>query len=428
MTQKTTNEKKLVRVQCAQIVKDYTFAKLQELGGGINCSSLHSMLQQYGGVLSKTRKQAVTDIDELLKQVDAFYPAVLMTQADADKTRQFIAAWKMELKQKRKDMQGALKPIYLNDEVTKELQHRGSKLRCTDTMLEHCLSHLGIHDVTPEKICDVVMKYAATDWSKLTKLARSASLTFRLDTGSEKEKEIAKKHVLWLYRLEGDGGIDNTILDALGNDMKVMADFNHWRKSEPETCEYISKYKEFVKVLKTPSHETLAAFLGGDVPAVGDDADKQHQDVTQKTEEDDTTSTGGSDNQDGNTVTDETPSEGVGDAGTTATDAEYGEVTESEQDVSQGNEPTDEPTALETVLMRQRDGVTLTADDQKILLQNKICPVCGSEMIERNGINGKYMYCPKLHYKADGTFDAPVIHNQFLDGVTPTHPLPSSQG
>ena len=127
-------------------------------------------------------------------------------------------------------------------------------------------------------------------------------------------------------------------------------------------------------------------------------------------------------------MTDETPSEGVGDAGTTATDAEYGEVTESEQDASQDNEPTDEPTALETVLMRQRDGVTLTADDQKILLQNKICPVCGSEMIERNGINGKYMYCPKLHYKADGTFDEPVIHNQFLDGVTPTHPLPSSQG
>ena len=145
--------------------------------------------------------------------------------------------------------------------------------------------------------------------------------------------------------------------------------------------------------------------------------------MTLKTEEDDTTSTGGSDSPEGNTVTDETPSESVADAGSTVTDAAHGEVTGSDDYQAQAIETADEPTALEMALMRQRDGETLSADDQKILLQNKICPICGSEMMQ----HGTHLYCQKYDYQADGTFDAPVIIADYLHGVTPKHPLPYSQ-
>lgn len=426
MTQKATTNSKKRRVSCAQIVKEYTFAKLQELCSGIDCSQLQSMIQQYGGVLTKNRQKAVTELDKLLSKCDDFYPAVLMTQNDADQTRQFIADWKKDLKQQRKAMQAALKPIYLADEVTKELQRRGSKLRCTDTMLEHCVSHLGITDVTPEKVCDVVMEYAATDWQKLSPLAKSASLSFALDNDSETAKQTALKRVLWLYRLEGDSAdVDTTILDAVANDFKVMSEFDKWKKSVQETCEYISKYKEFVKALKTPSQSTLAAFLDGEVPAVGGDAGNHQSEDTQKEGEAGNVSTGESDSQEKTTIAEETPSDGVADEGTDTTDAGQEEVTDGEGNQVQSIEPAGEQTALHLALMRQKNGETLSADDQKVLVMNKICPVCGSAMIQRDGYNGTHLFCTAYNYKADGTFDEPVILQEHLQGVTPKHPIPS---
>ena len=262
------------------------------------------------------------------------------------------------------------------------------------------------------------MEYAATDWQKLSPLAKSASLSFALDSDSETAKQTALKRVLWLYRLEGDSAdVDNTIIDAVANDFKVMSEFDKWKKSVQETCEYISKYKEFVRALKTPSQSTLAAFLDGEVPAVGGDAGNQQSEDTQKEGEAGNVSTGESDSQEVNTIAEETPSDGVVDAGQDATDTNQEEVTDIE--------PAGEQTALHLALIRQKNGETLSSDDQKVLLMNKICPVCGSAMIQRDGYNGSHLFCTKYDYKADGTFDEPVILQEHLQGVTPKHPLPS---
>jgi len=180
-----------------------------------------------------------------------------------------------------------------------------------------------------------------------------------------------------------------------------------------------------VKALKTPSQSTLAAFLDGEVPAVGGDAGNHQSEDTQKEGEAGNVSTGESDSQEKTTIAEETPSDGVADEGTDTTDAGQEEVTDGEGNQVQSIEPAGEQTALHLALMRQKNGETLSADDQKVLVMNKICPVCGSAMIQRDGYNGTHLFCTAYNYKADGTFDEPVILQEHLQGVTPKHPIPS---
>lgn len=102
-----------------------------------------------------------------------------------------------------------------------------------------------------------------------------------------------------------------------------------------------------------------------------------------------------------------------------ASEEEYGEPSESEQaEWDYGN-----------AQMKYNRGDLLDEEDQIAFIRHRVCPRCGSELIEKSGQYGPYIGCVKFHdrvnkcnYTASGTFESFTVSNKFKNGVTPTPP------
>ena len=148
--------KKSVRIPCAECVHEYTMATLQRLGN-LRCTDVYRSMKSSGGITLQSYSKALHDIDKLLTCADSFMPSVPMTAKDVDDSRQFIVTWKRHLLQMRKQLACTCKPVYLQDEVTRVLRERKSKVKFHSVMLEWYLSRYGADNLTPEKIADAVL-------------------------------------------------------------------------------------------------------------------------------------------------------------------------------------------------------------------------------------------------------------------------------
>ena len=255
MTEDSTHKKKSVRIPCAKIVHEYTMATLQRLGN-LRCTDVYRSMKKCGGIVLPNQSKAVADIEKLLMCVDAFIPSVPMTIEDVEKSKQFVSLWKRNLQHIRKQIMGTCKPVYLQTEVARVLKERQSKVKFREVMLEWYLSRFGGSDATPEKIADAVIAYDATDWSKVKPLAKGKKgYNIRLDIDTDEEKNLARKYIQWIYKIEAED-IPATLLDDLQNDMMVVKEFEAWRDGEPMDYEYKNTYKQFISRLRTaPSSE-----------------------------------------------------------------------------------------------------------------------------------------------------------------------------
>jgi len=250
MTEDSTHKKKSVRIPCAKIVHEYTMATLQRLGN-LRCTDVYRSMKKCGGIVLPNQSKAVADIEKLLMCVDAFIPSVPMTIEDVEKSKQFVSLWKRNLQHIRKQIMGTCKPVYLQTEVARVLKERQSKVKFREVMLEWYLSRFGGSDATPEKIADAVIAYDATDWSKVKPLAKGKKgYNIRLDIDTDEEKNLARKYIQWIYKIEAED-IPATLLDDLQNDMMVVKEFEAWRDGEPMDYEYKNTYKEFISRLRT---------------------------------------------------------------------------------------------------------------------------------------------------------------------------------
>ena len=257
MKEDSTNKKKSIRIPCAKVVHDYTMATLQRLGK-LRCTDVYRSIKKGGGIVLPGNDKAVETLEELLVCADNFIPSVPMTTEDVEKSKKFVSAWKRNLQHLRKQLMGTCKPVYLQTEVARVLKERGSKVKFREVMLEWYLDTFGGDDMTPEKVADAVIAHEATDWSKIKPLAKGKKgYNIRLDVDTDQEKEVAKKYVQWIYRLERSD-IPATIIDDLKNDMKVMKEFAAWRDGEPKSYEYKNTYKEFISRLRTAPIEEKA--------------------------------------------------------------------------------------------------------------------------------------------------------------------------
>lgn len=250
MKEDSTNKKKSIRIPCAKVVHDYTMATLQRLGK-LRCTDVYRSMKKGGGIVLPGNDKAVETLEELLVCADNFIPSVPMTTEDVEISKKFVSAWKRKLQHLRKQLMGTCKPVYLQTEVARVLKERGSKVKFREVMLEWYLDTFGGDDMTPEKVADAVIAHEATDWSKIKPLAKGKKgYNIRLDVDNDQEKEVARKYVQWIYRLERSD-IPATIIDDLKNDMKVMKEFKAWRDGEPKSYEYKNTYKEFISRLRT---------------------------------------------------------------------------------------------------------------------------------------------------------------------------------
>ena len=247
--------KKSVRIPCAECVHEYTMATLQRLGN-LRCTDVYRSMKSSGGITLQSYSKALHDIDKLLTCADSFMPSVPMTAKDVDDSRQFIVTWKRHLLQMRKQLACTCKPVYLQDEVTRVLRERKSKVKFHSVMLEWYLSRYGADNLTPEKIADAVLEHEGTDWRKVKPLAKGKkAFNIRLDADTKAEKDLALKYIQWIFKLETKD-VSPTLLADIKNDLAVVKEFEAWRDGEPENYEYKNTYHQFISRLRpAPSSE-----------------------------------------------------------------------------------------------------------------------------------------------------------------------------
>lgn len=250
MTEDRPIRKKSVRIPCAECVHEYTMATLQRLGN-LRCTDVYRSMKSSGGITLQSYSKALHDIDKLLACADSFLPSVPMTAKDVEDSRQFIVTWKRHLLQIRKQLACTCKPVYLQDEVTRVLRERKSKVKFHPVMLEWYLSRYGAADLTPEKIADAVLEHEGTDWHKVKPLAKGKkAFNIRLDADTKAEKDLALKYIQWIFKLETKD-VSPTLLADIKNDLAVMKEFEAWRDGDPENYEYRDTYHQFISRLRT---------------------------------------------------------------------------------------------------------------------------------------------------------------------------------
>ena len=272
LKKRTSKPSKPVSVSCSKIVYEFTKKKLHDLGG-LSISGTYHMIMEGKGIVLQRDKKALQQIDELIVSVDNFRPSVPMTSNDALRIRTFVGKWKSELLREKKQLQRAGTPIYFQDEVTKVLKQKKSKVKFHEVMLEWYLSTFGGEDMTPENVADAVIRHDATDWTNTKPLVKDYQYNIRMADCRPEVKSSVANTVQWIYEIKA-GDVDKDLASHLANDLQVMKEFAKWRDKDPKDYEYRNVVQGFINRLQTIVPETI--FEGVETPQKDNDIEQKN--------------------------------------------------------------------------------------------------------------------------------------------------------
>ena len=272
LKKRTSKPSKPVSVSCSKIVYEFTKKKLHDLDG-LSISGTYHMIMEGKGIVLQRDKKALQQIDELIVSVDNFRPSVPMTSNDALRIRTFVGKWKSELLREKKQLQRAGTPIYFQDEVTKVLKQKKSKVKFHEVMLEWYLSTFGGEDMTPENVADAVIRHDATDWTNTKPLVKDYQYNIRMADCRPEVKSSVANTVQWIYEIKA-GDVDKDLASHLANDLQVMKEFAKWRDKDPKDYEYRNVVQGFINRLQTIVPETI--FEGVETPQKDNDIEQKN--------------------------------------------------------------------------------------------------------------------------------------------------------
>ena len=349
----TVPKKDRVTISINRNVKKFTTDRLKELGGFVPVE-VYKSVRSGRGLVSKNDRMAIEILDKLLARISSFIVTVPYTSEEGRNMKDFITAWKDNVKRIRTQLMKRSQPVYYHSVVDEELAKLGSKMKCTDIHLEWYLSRF--------------------------------SITVTLDKDSDKIRKSFLRSIQWIYKIQSEV-VSKDIIDKIENDLKVLKEFEAWCNKDPKDYEYHQTYEAFKARLQTtptatPKEED-AQQLQSPTPSVVNTPDE----VPEEPKEPDHISS----------------PEPIG--------RPYEESKDISKPKNYTEETEDEKEAYEVARLNFNEGFPQEIPAQILILKHGYCPKCGAEVTQKPaGISksGKsydeFLTCDNCHqYRAWGT-------------------------
>ena len=381
----TVPKKDRVTISINRNVKKFTTDRLKELGGFVPVE-VYKSVRSGRGLVSKNDRMAIEILDKLLARISSFIVTVPYTSEEGRNMKDFITAWKDNVKRIRTQLMKRSQPVYYHSVVDEELAKLGSKMKCTDIHLEWYLSRFGADQMMPEEIAKAILKYNGGNWKKVRPLVKDGSITVTLDKDSDKIRKSFLRSIQWIYKIQSEV-VSKDIIDKIENDLKVLKEFEAWCNKDPKDYEYHQTYEAFKARLQTtptatPKEED-AQQLQSPTPSVVNTPDE----VPEEPKEPDHISS----------------PEPIG--------RPYEESKDISKPKNYTEETEDEKEAYEVARLNFNEGFPQEIPAQILILKHGYCPKCGAEVTQKPaGISksGKsydeFLTCDNCHqYRAWGT-------------------------
>ena len=245
-------EEMKIEIPCNRKVREYTTRQVKALTG-LTVSRAYERLRETGSLPVAESSNIMKRGKQLLKLIDSFkFPSSIPVRPVDDRHMwQFRERWVKYLQEQLNKVVGSSKPVYLVDEVNKQLKRRKSNITCIRIHLMWYLDVYGEDNMTPESIATAIIKFGVSDWSQVQPLVNNSkySLVLAGDVDNIDQEEFAQMvEFIWLVPKPK---IQVDLLSKFENDIKVMQEFYKLWESSPTTYDYKKIFEEYVCRLQT---------------------------------------------------------------------------------------------------------------------------------------------------------------------------------
>ena len=261
-------EEMKIEIPCNRKVREYTTRQVKALTG-LTVSRAYELLRETGSLPVNESSDVIKRGRQLLKLINTFkFPSSIPVRPVDDRHMwQFRERWAKYLQGQLDKVVGSSKPVYLVDEVNKQLKRRKSNITCIRIHLMWYLDVYGEDNMTPESIATAIIKFGVSDWSQVQPLVNNSkySLVLAGDVDNIDQEEFAQMvEFIWLVPKPK---IQVDLLSKFENDIKVMQEFYKLWESSPTTYDYKKIFEEYVCRLQTlppskkrVSHRTVTRY------------------------------------------------------------------------------------------------------------------------------------------------------------------------
>lgn len=245
-------EEMKIEIPCNRKVREYTTRQVKALTG-LTVSRAYELLRETGSLPVNESSDVIKRGRQLLKLINSFkFPSSIPVRPVDDRHMwQFRERWAKYLQGQLDKVVGSSKPVYLVDEVNKQLKRRKSNITCIRIHLMWYLDVYGEDNMTPESIATAIIKFGVSDWSQVQPLVNNSKYNLVLagDVDNIDQEEFAQMvEFIWLVPKPK---IQDDLLSKFENDIKVMQEFYKLWESSPTTYDYKKIFEEYVCRLQT---------------------------------------------------------------------------------------------------------------------------------------------------------------------------------
>lgn len=248
---------KKIEIACNRKVKNYTVNQVKSLTG-LGVEKAYEMLKKENCLPVSESDNILKRGKKLMELIDSFKIPVSVPVRPVDERHiwQFTERWKKHLQGLIGKMVSASQPVYLVDEVNKQLKKRKSSIQCSRVQLMWYLDLYGDEKMSPETIAAAITKFGVTDWSKVQPLKNNAKYVLNLsDESIEVNQDEFMRLMEFMWKISKPTN-QNKLLEKIQNDLKVLDDFIKLWESAPITYDYKKVFDDYVSRLQTiPPHK-----------------------------------------------------------------------------------------------------------------------------------------------------------------------------
>ena len=241
-----------IEIECNRKVRDYVISQIKTLTG-LSVGQAYELLKKDGCLPVAEFADVLKQGKKLKKLIDDFkFPAsVPIRPVDERHLWQFKERWAKHLQGQLDKMVSSSKPIYLVDEVNRQLRRRKSSIQCSRIQIIWYLDMYGEENMTPEAIATAIIKFGLVDWSQVQPLKENTKYVLNLTAEtSEVDQEEFTRLVEFIWSIPKPNTQRN-LIEMIQNDIKVLNDFCKLWKSAPTTYNYKKVFLEYMSRLQT---------------------------------------------------------------------------------------------------------------------------------------------------------------------------------
>jgi hypothetical protein len=252
---------KKIEIICNRKVRDYVTSRLKTLTG-LSVGQAYDMLKNEDCLPLAESAKILKRGKQLLKMIDTFkFPASIPVRPVDDRHLwQFRERWSKHLQRLLDKIVARSKPVYLADEVNKQLKKRKCSIRCSRVHLIWYLDMYGEENMTPETIATAIIKFGLTDWSKVQLLVNNSKYSISITNENMEVDQDEFRHLVEFIWDISTSYTQNNLIEMIQNDINVLEDFRKQWESAPSTYDYKKIFEAYVSRLQTlpPSKKRLS--------------------------------------------------------------------------------------------------------------------------------------------------------------------------